>query len=84
MRMQAELCRLMVRDPSLSVTKVGDWPGKAQKAKGIVSRVGFTPGLGILMPEQALGRRSEHKAGFQWVAEVLQVDLESCSLIAKG
>ena len=31
MRMQAELCGLVVRDPSLSVTQVGDWPGKAPK-----------------------------------------------------
>ena len=31
MRMQAELCVLIVRDTSLPVTKVGDWPGKAPK-----------------------------------------------------
>lgn len=56
MPMQAELCGLMARDTSLLMKNAGNRPGKAQK-------VGSKRRLMMLMPEQALGGRSVHKAG---------------------
>ena len=51
--MQAELCGSSVIGALLLVTKADNRPGKAQKRR-----------LVTLVPEKALGGRSEHKAGF--------------------
>ena len=60
MRMQAELCGLIVRDPLLLVATARNWP---TRLKLNAHSVGFAGRLVMLVPEQALVGRSVHKAG---------------------